>query len=74
MVSAVHRDRGKPLLPLGRASKGLHMVSAVHLIHMGLDICPDSASKGLHMVSAVHRKPWHIGASFSRGFKGAAHG
>ena len=55
MVSAVHLGSG--LYTLGcslAASKGLHMVSAVH--RWPLSGFPGSrlASKGLHMVSAVH--------------------
>ena len=52
------------------ASKGLHMVSAVHLERCLLIHGLDFASKGLHMVSAVH--PTHsashqIAAQASKG-------
>ena len=58
MVSAVHPNA----YPEGanqqlfKASKGLHMVSAVHPVPLWhyLQGSP-LASKGLHMVSAVHR-------------------
>ena len=40
------------------ASKGLHMVSAVHQTNRTDCRAPDLASKGLHMVSAVHPDEW----------------
>jgi len=55
MVSAVH-----PALFFWRsqeflmASKGLHMVSAVHHDPWAMLAIRERASKGLHMVSAVH--------------------
>ena len=42
-------------LALITASKGLHMVSAVHLYYSVAGAAEIPASKGLHMVSAVHR-------------------
>ena len=39
---------------MSRASKGLHMVSAVHLSLTKAQRNEVEASKGLHMVSAVH--------------------
>ena len=76
MVSAVHPNA----YPEGanqqlfKASKGLHMVSAVHLelsTSLPKDCC---ASKGLHMVSAVHPAMGLGGDSQCHRFKGAAHG
>ena len=56
MVSAVHRSRGGSGAGGYLASKGLHMVSAVHLYHCAVaQRVAFVASKGLHMVSAVHR-------------------
>ena len=55
MVSAVHRDMdGIVQTVLLGASKGLHMVSAVHPVIAHCNTRSPEASKGLHMVSAVH--------------------
>ena len=75
MVSAVHLTKpASPVTPTSHASKGLHMVSAVHRALGGQSGQTALASKGLHMVSAVHHlKP--IDPSWEDvGFKGAAHG
>ena len=56
MVSAVHHStRAVMSLWDTDASKGLHMVSAVHLYRVAEATGAGAASKGLHMVSAVHR-------------------
>ena len=55
MVSAVHPGNAPVESVAYPASKGLHMVSAVHLCSEVPILANLMASKGLHMVSAVHR-------------------
>ena len=73
MVSAVHLVAHCRDILSNWASKGLHMVSAVHQSRGVRVKRVVIASKGLHMVSAVHhkRKP---PADQVECFKGAAHG
>ena len=56
------------------ASKGLHMVSAVHPTTSSGNPVFAAASKGLHMVSAVHQGLVPRENIRSLRFKGAAHG
>ena len=75
MVSAVHRSRGGSGAGGYLASKGLHMVSAVHLYHCAVaQRVAFVASKGLHMVSAVHPISTNKLIHNELCFKGAAHG